>query len=413
VYHSSVQAIKTCPWTVALTFTTWRFAALGQPVSVDTLLQNTAQLKASVSLDRAIYFPEEAAVITVSVTNPTSVSLVTFAPFLAQTGCLDVYRPTGSDELELIGSHSNCIMSWDATAPTTTFLARETRVKTFLSSDSRIFDGALSPFFFGGGVSRTAGPYQLNWGYGINSVPALYQVVYPHLEAAAVVRIQDSTYVDPVNLQTSQRAEYMHVFALRWNNQSFICITQQPSYIGDLTSPEADGTLTFPHGSHRRIAVSTNPIISITVTADAAYNLTITWTDSAGATRAISGNAPALPGDAPPLPTAIGGNIGATSGPRNARVWVFNIGNNGPGWAMAAQVTNLVLQQTSGTACTPVITSQLPALAGDIAPKAFGAANVTIDFSSCSGITLFKVTASISANAGTVTGSIVRSNELP
>jgi len=109
----------------------------------------------------------------------------------------------------------------------------------------------------------------------------------------------------------------------------------------------------------------------------------------------------------------LGGSIGLKSGPLNARVWPIIIGNGGMSTATSAEVTSLTLLQTSGTACTPVISTPMPAVAGDIAPGATAPANVTIDFSNCTGTVFFKATATLSANSGAATGTMVRLNQLP
>jgi hypothetical protein len=75
-------------------------------------------------------------------------------------------------------------------------------------------------------------------------------------------------------------------------------------------------------------------------------------------------------------------------------------------------VTSLTLTQTSGAACTPVIVSSMPVLAGDLAPHATAAVNVTINFTGCAPNAFFKATANLSANGGAATGSIVKLNQL-
>ncbi len=110
--------------------------------------------------------------------------------------------------------------------------------------------------------------------------------------------------------------------------------------------------------------------------------------------------------------TSLGANLGVKSGPLNARVWPVTIGNNGPGEALGAQVSNLVLAQTGGSACTPVI-SGLPALAGDLAPHATATASITIDFSSCAATAVFKATFTLSANGGAATATVVKLNQVP
>jgi hypothetical protein len=114
-----------------------------------------------------------------------------------------------------------------------------------------------------------------------------------------------------------------------------------------------------------------------------------------------------------PLSTSLGGGtIGAKSGPQSARVWPVNIGNNGPGAAVGAELTNLTLTQTRGAACTPVITSSFPIAAGTIAPGASAVAGVTINFTGCAANAFFTVSETMSANGGAASGSATQLNQL-
>jgi hypothetical protein len=111
--------------------------------------------------------------------------------------------------------------------------------------------------------------------------------------------------------------------------------------------------------------------------------------------------------------TSLGGSIGLKSGPTNARVWPFTVGNNGPGAAVNAQLTSLTLTQTRGAACTPAISTSFPLIVGNIAPGGTATGNVVIDFSSCASGVAFTATVPLSANGGAATGSIVKLNQLP
>lgn len=103
--------------------------------------------------------------------------------------------------------------------------------------------------------------------------------------------------------------------------------------------------------------------------------------------------------------------MGGKSGPRNARVWTFVMGNNGPGSALGAEIPSVRLVQTLGAACTPVILTQFPVQGGNIAPKGAASVVVTIDFTGCPANAAFKVTATESANNGAATGTIVLGNQ--
>lgn len=113
-----------------------------------------------------------------------------------------------------------------------------------------------------------------------------------------------------------------------------------------------------------------------------------------------------------PAATSLGGSIGIASGPQNARVWPITISNNGPGVAVAAQITNIVLIPFAGPACTPVVITPLPALAGGIiAPNGSAVVNVTIDFTGCASNSSFVANVILSANSGAATG-FVKGTEL-
>lgn len=109
----------------------------------------------------------------------------------------------------------------------------------------------------------------------------------------------------------------------------------------------------------------------------------------------------------------LGGIISGKSGPSRARVWTLRVGNGGTVTAQAAEITGLTLTQKSGMSCSPRIETALPVQLGTIAGGASTTGNITIDFSGCQSTAPFDVTATLSANGGAATGSIVTMNQLP
>jgi hypothetical protein len=67
--------------------------------------------------------------------------------------------------------------------------------------------------------------------------------------------------------------------------------------------------------------------------------------------------------------------------------------------------------QTFGAACTPVIGTAFPLAVSDLVPAQTGTANLTIDFTGCAAAARFTAQFTYSANAGTVTGNVVRYNQ--
>jgi hypothetical protein len=111
------------------------------------------------------------------------------------------------------------------------------------------------------------------------------------------------------------------------------------------------------------------------------------------------------------LTTSIAGNIAAKSGPANARDWTLSLYDNGPAGAGNTIIPSFTLTQTGGTACTPVVNTGFPLAVGTINAGQTGMANVLIDFSSCAASSRFTATFTYSANNGTVSGSVVRTNQ--
>jgi len=111
------------------------------------------------------------------------------------------------------------------------------------------------------------------------------------------------------------------------------------------------------------------------------------------------------------VPTTMAGNIIAKSGPQNARVWTLSLLNNGPGGAFGTAINSFTLTQTFGAACTPVIGTPFPLAVTDLAPAQTGTANLTIDFTGCAAAARFTTQFTFSANAGAMSGNVVRYNQ--
>jgi endo-1,4-beta-xylanase len=105
------------------------------------------------------------------------------------------------------------------------------------------------------------------------------------------------------------------------------------------------------------------------------------------------------------------GTLGTKAGPQNARVWTLIFSNAGPGTAYGARLSGFTLTQTSGAACTPVVTAALPVTLGDIAANGSASTNVTIDFTGCSALARFSLSAPFSSSNGWNAGAIIRNNE--
>ncbi len=109
--------------------------------------------------------------------------------------------------------------------------------------------------------------------------------------------------------------------------------------------------------------------------------------------------------------TTLNAAIAGKSGPANARVWSVAIQNTGAGAAVNAQLNALTLTQTFGPACSPVVLTALPAVAGTLAPATSAVVPVTINFSACAVTSRFRVGLGYSANSGSTTGARTITNQ--
>jgi hypothetical protein len=184
-------------------------AAMGLACGLDaqslaTLLANTQELQVQVTLDHPTYFPGEAAVVTITVTNPTSGPLPVLAPFSHDTGCLVTYnRPAGGPPSPY-GADTVC----DGLP----IAAHETVIAAGAQAQIEL-NGCCEMFDFGGSgvdIPEAPGTYTINYFYaGSGSAP--FSVVVPHLDAAGVVQMQDMSYTDPTTGENVDQPSYMHL----------------------------------------------------------------------------------------------------------------------------------------------------------------------------------------------------------
>lgn len=105
--------------------------------------------------------------------------------------------------------------------------------------------------------------------------------------------------------------------------------------------------------------------------------------------------------------------VNQKSGTQNARAWTISLSNTSYCPAENAQIDGLVLTQTAGTACNPVMISPLsfPLGVGNIAAGAQATGTATLNFTGCPNNARFKATIPFSSNNGAVTGSKKLNNQ--
>ena len=307
--------------------------------------ENTARLQSAISLDRATYFPGEEAVLTLSARNPQRTPLEVSEPFASTTGCFDLSKLAGNGSFVPLSSRPVCpFRPMESAAARTSFDAGEERRATLTSEAlwQNADSSALGP-----GV----GYYQV--AYHNSNASAVFHIVAPHLETATAVRLHDVAYTDPANGHAVRVAAYLHVFSVRWYNQSFLCVARSPSLQDKAIVSDAGGNVVSVNVPYRRLATLPNPIVSIKATANQQDNLAITWTDSTGGSQMV------LVASGTPGPRAIGGiEVGLDStfekvvsgaslqlharvaGAGNSSVrWSVALGPGAPGGAPTGNVT--------------------------------------------------------------------------
>ncbi|MDQ2947972.1 MAG: lamin tail domain-containing protein [Acidobacteriota bacterium] len=114
--------------------------------------------------------------------------------------------------------------------------------------------------------------------------------------------------------------------------------------------------------------------------------------------------------DAPP-PSALGAAITAKSGPSVARQWTLTVTNPGSAPSTNTAVNSFSLTQTSGRACTPVVSAPLPSLGTIPANGGSAMANIQIDFTGCPLNARFRLVTNITGNGGAAIGTLTLNNQ--
>ncbi|MGB9458760.1 MAG: hypothetical protein WCB12_22125 [Bryobacteraceae bacterium] len=234
---------------------------------------NSGRLVSTIALDRSIYFPGEEAVLTLTARNAGSAPLEVAAPFSA-FGCFELSRLTPTGSLVPLFARPVCPLRMVEPAGSKMVLAagEESRVT---ASGNDLWPGASAS-----AVSGTAGYYQLL--QNVSGASAVFRIAMPRLEAATAVRVHDIVYNDPATNREVHLTAYMHVFSLRWNNQSFLCVALSPSLRDKAVATDRTGNVTAVGVPYRRVATLPGPVASVAGTASAEDNLAITWADARG-----------------------------------------------------------------------------------------------------------------------------------
>ena len=257
----------------------------GPPLDRDHQLavQNTPLLSVSLGMDRDVYFPGEAARLSISVRNPTEDPLLVLEPFTVATGCIEILKKAATATYEPVGADSMCdnIEAQNYT-PVTTFSGFEERERTSWSFEAR-FD-LYMPLVDSGGVPAEPGEYAALYTYRARK--ALFRVVAPTLDASTILRLADSTWMNPISEKDEPLARYIRAFAVRWNNESFVCAgVFARSYARPFRTRQGDvfqSSAAEPASPYRRLATSGMAVTAISATSGEEETIKIVYTTSDG-----------------------------------------------------------------------------------------------------------------------------------
>jgi len=239
---------------------------------------NSGRLVSTIGIDRSVYFPGEDAVLTLIAHNAGSTPVEVTAPFSA-FGCFELSRVSASGSLVPVFARPVCPLRLVEPAGAKTVLAAGEESRVTVNGDD-LWPGASAST-----VAGTAGYYQL--AERASGASAVFRIAMPRLEAAAAVRVQDVAYDDPATRREVRLPAYIHVFSLRWNNQSVLCVALSPSLRDKAVATDSAGNVTAVGVPYRRLATLSGPVTSVAGTASAQDNLAITWADAKGLSQTM------------------------------------------------------------------------------------------------------------------------------
>jgi hypothetical protein len=236
--------------------------------------ESSKSLQTTVAADRETYFTGEAAVFTVTVRNTRPTAVEVPEPLAGGNGCFALKKRDERGSLAPVVAHPICpTRSAGDETPATTVLNSGEQRQSSVSADALTF--GLND----ASALNTPGHYQLEYLYNNTRSTVGFQVVAPHLDAGAVTKLRDVSYTDPDSGKAVHLSAYLHAFALRWNDQSYICVSEGPGADGNALVADHNGDYAGGDFPYVRIAATPDPVISIIVTTDAQNRLIVSWQD--------------------------------------------------------------------------------------------------------------------------------------
>jgi hypothetical protein len=260
------------------------------------LLRRTGQLKTTLRLDRPTYLLGESIQIDISVANTTALPLEVLAPFTCDAGGgINVWALRNKEWQGLLPEEYE-FGTRSERPPTIVLGGWQEITRSLRSSDELGCNVALNE-------PPQPGLYRINYSYGgpaveFRVVQAQFKGLY-HVPLAKSEQAIDFTTGKPlVDSQTGKNIEYpreLKLAVLCAEEAYYLVVTRFGRVLNGSFHPQEDTEFDYSAGRYMypfiRIAESSEPIVSVTASADREENLTVHWATADGQSRSVSLNA--------------------------------------------------------------------------------------------------------------------------
>jgi hypothetical protein len=278
------------------------------PQEYQRLSDNTRKLQVTLHVDKEVYFPNEDATLTITITNPGATPIEVLEPLSSRTGGVNVYFQGDP------AKPASNLRSWrrlsphpyggpyegDGDAPAVWIFPGQPATKKCIVSDpssrAPVKANGLGSMSVcdGFGMMEYEGDYQIRYNYGPGAAVG-FRVVWPQFEQWTQVR-----FAEEAEPKASRGPVYSHIgrflrFAVLGYQSSHIIIVALNISSSAPPRPDASGRFTGDlsreFSPFRRIATSAVPITSLQAVADNSENITLAYKDQTGRSVTIKLNA--------------------------------------------------------------------------------------------------------------------------
>jgi len=261
----------------------------GTQQSYFNVVAASAQMNFSLTTDRTVYFPSEAAIFSMTAINPTGKPLTVLKPFFAAKFALSLVDSDGSlhplsPGPDYDGNRRNP-SSWPA-VETTTVAAGQTIHASVSSASVCLFDTCWLP--------RDPGLYQVSYSYTDNAQPAVvrFSIIAADLGQSLAVKMPSDS-----ELRGEKLYHYRQAFELTAGGMTYLCVSRTDYRFTGLLTAVAQAAVTpgSTPAPFQRVAQSPNGFPSLTFRVTDDERLVLTWKDASGKVTTLALGSDLLP----------------------------------------------------------------------------------------------------------------------